>query len=139
MSVYLLPSCFVCLLSYGIFHLPLCSVPSQSVWLPLSQIILSVCFCATLPVIHSKDILWFPSYSILACSQCPSPKFTVVFLQVLHTFSGYSVFRLLVRIHVQLYFYDEGCHSRVDEDSRDIMLCRLVCKYQSTWHLFCED
>jgi len=25
-----------------------------------------------------------------------------------------------------LYFYGEGCHSSVDEDSRDIMLCRLV-------------
>jgi hypothetical protein len=38
-----------------------------------------------------------------------------------------------------LYFYGKGCHSCVDEDSRDIMLCKLVCKYQSTWHLFHED
>jgi len=83
---------------------PLCSIPCQSVWLPSSQISLSVCFHATLRVIHSKDILWFPSYSILACSQYPSPKFAVVFLQVLLTFSGYSVFRLPVCIHVQPIF-----------------------------------
>ena len=38
-----------------------------------------------------------------------------------------------------LYFYGEGCHSSVDEDSRDIMPCGLVRKYQSTWHLFRAD
>jgi hypothetical protein len=38
-----------------------------------------------------------------------------------------------------LNFYVEGCHSSVDEDFGDIMLCRLECKYQSTWHLFPED
>jgi len=63
-----------------------------------------VCFHATSPVIHFKDILWFPSYSILACSQYPSPKFAIVSLQVLHTFSGYSVFHLPVCIHVQPIF-----------------------------------
>lgn len=83
---------------------PLYSIPCQSFWLPSSRISPSVCFHATSPVVHSKDILWFPSYSILACSQYPSPKFAVVFLQVLHTFSGYSVFHLPVCIHVQPMF-----------------------------------
>jgi hypothetical protein len=33
------------------------------------------------------------------------------------------------------FFYGGGSHSSIDVGSRDMTLCRLVCRYQSTWHL----
>ena len=111
--------------------------------------------------VSSAAFLWYLPfciiiYSVLGCLATLITDYSVCLLLcnlAWHTFQGYilSSFRFSILSQgtvsfifqfvymSSLYFYGEGCHSSVDEDSRDIMPWSLVCKYQSTWHLFPED
>jgi hypothetical protein len=98
----------------------------------LATLITDYSVCLLLCFLACHTFQWYVLVSFLfhlGMFPVPCPQFAVVFLQVLHIFSGYSVFHLPVcTVYVfSLYFYGEGCHSSVDEDSRDIMLCRSVC------------
>jgi hypothetical protein len=126
------------LLSYGIFHFPLCSVPCQSVWLASLQIILSASMLPCLSYIPRIfcGFLSIPSWhvpnTLLQSLLLSSFRFSILS-------QGTVSFICQFVYMFSLNFYGEGCHSNVDEDFSDIMLCRLECQYQSTWHLFPEN
>jgi hypothetical protein len=128
--LHVLSACF----PFGIFHFPYVLFPASVFGYPHHRL-----FCL------STSLLPYLSYIPMICfGFLPIPSWHVLntLLQSLLLSSfrfsipsqGTVSFICQFVYMFSLYFYDEGCHSSVDEDSRDIMLCRLVCKCQSTLH-----